>query len=229
MPTLPRRYDIYAFIHKGLRAMMADSLLAVGCLDSSDSAETAAVAVRVEILLDCCSLHLADENTFVHAAMERARPGSSATSASDHHEHEQAIARLAQRLQALEQADLGLRAEAATCLYQELAVFVGDNYLHMQHEESHNNEILWQHYSDAEIRAINQAIVAALPAERVGLMLGWMVRYLNSVERAQLLSGLQLTLPEPAFAAILQRVETLLSAGDFGKLLRLLQQDMVSH
>lgn len=229
MPTLPRRYDIYAFIHKGLRAMMADCLLAVGCLDSSDNAETAAVAVRVETLLDCCALHLADENAFVHTAMERARPGSSASTAGDHNEHEQTIARQGQRLKGLDQPDPGLRAEAATCLYQELALFVGDNYLHMQHEESHNNEILWQHYSDAQIMAINQAIVASLPAERVSLMLGWMVRYLNSAERVQLLGGLRQTLPQPAFTTLLQRVETLLSASDFGKLLRGLQLDTVSQ
>ena len=54
------RVDLYAGIHKALRAFMADTLLAVGRTDPADAQEVAATRERLGTLLDLCAgQHLA--------------------------------------------------------------------------------------------------------------------------------------------------------------------------
>ena len=90
--TQAPRMDMYAGIHKALRALMADTLLAVGRMDGGDDLELAQTTQRVVELLDFCSSHLAHENEFVHAAIEARAPGASAAIAHEHEEHERHIA-----------------------------------------------------------------------------------------------------------------------------------------
>ena len=76
--TTHPRFDIYAIIHKGLRAAMTDALLAAGRVDARDAREVTDTVARVDALLGFCQLHLEKENKFVHPAMEARRPGSAA-------------------------------------------------------------------------------------------------------------------------------------------------------
>src|SRR5512139_1463744 len=105
------RYDIYAFIHKGLRAFMAHTLLRVGRLDPHDDAEVAEVSAEVNALLDICRGHVHHENDVIHTAMEARQPGSSQHTAGEHVEHERAIEAmrsLAQRLRGSDDATQAL-------------------------------------------------------------------------------------------------------------------------
>ena len=85
------RFDMYACIHKALRALMADSLLALGRMDPEDALELAQVTQRLMQLLAFCRSHLQHENDFVHRAMEARAPGSSGQIAHEHDEHKEAI------------------------------------------------------------------------------------------------------------------------------------------
>ena len=53
------RFDLYGGIHKALRALMGDTLVAVGRMDCDDELELARTTERVMELLDFCLLHLA--------------------------------------------------------------------------------------------------------------------------------------------------------------------------
>src|SRR5262245_20177157 len=85
------RVDMYAGIHKALRALMADTLLALGRMDHDDGLELAQTTQRVLELLEFCRAHLKHENDFVHAAMESRAAGSSGRIAHEHEEHVEAI------------------------------------------------------------------------------------------------------------------------------------------
>ena len=71
------REDFYAGIHKALRAVMADTLLAVGRADPSDPNDVADASARVNWLMDLCASHVHHENTHVHPAIEARTPRSS--------------------------------------------------------------------------------------------------------------------------------------------------------
>lgn len=214
------RIDLYAGIHKAMRAIMADTLLALGRVDTDDEADMNDMAERLEGLLALCGQHLTHENDFVHPALEARASGTSLTIATEHVEHVRHIAGLRTDLQALLQAPAAARPPMALALYRELSLFVAENFHHMHQEETAHNAALWAHYSDDELNQLHQALVASVPPEEMTVVLRWMVPAMNPAERAELLGDMQAHAPAPAFSAALDVVRPHLSAGDWSKLCR---------
>ena len=216
------RYDIYAGIHKALRLFMSRALCRAGSTDPGDAEEVAAMLDTVNRLLSLCELHLKDENEFVHPALEGARPGSAARIAAEHVHHGETIADL--RDLAGMAADSRDDARAAACgrLYRALALFVADNFQHMDFEETAHNAVLWAHYSDAELLAIEQALVASIPAPAMAEALHWFLPALNAPERAAMLAGMRQGMPPEPFLGVLDIAQRTLSPHDHAKLLRVL-------
>jgi len=207
------RYDIYAFIHKGLRAFMAHTLVRVGRLDANDPDEVAEVGTEVQALLDICRSHLEHENDFVHAAMQARAPGSCARIADEHEHHLEAIAELQWLLGGAPGNPEGTRA-----LYRGLAAFVAENFEHMQREETEHNAVLWVHYSDAEILGIEHRLVASLAPEEAQLSMRWMLPHMNPAERAVMLGGMRQGAPAEVFNGVLSLIRPLLGGRDWLKL-----------
>jgi hypothetical protein len=65
------------------------------------------------------------------------------------------------------------RTAALGRLYRALALFVADNFQHMQVEETAHNAVLWAAYRDDELMAIEQAIVASIPPDAMAEALHW--------------------------------------------------------
>jgi hypothetical protein len=217
VPAAPR-LDLYSAVHKGLRTFMSETLAAVGRMDAGDPAEVADALVQVRGLLVLCRTHLALENRFIHAAMEARSAGSSGETAADHAGHERAFASLESDAQALERATPERRAAAALQLYRQLAVFVGENFLHMHTEEIDNTAILWQTHTDDELAALHRAIVASIPPAEMAEFLRWMVSSLTPAERAKMLGGMRQSMPAAAFEGVLAVVKPHLTGRDWEKL-----------
>lgn len=213
----PRR-DMYAFIHKALRAYMSDTLTGLGRVDAEDDLELAQACARVQQLLEFCRSHLQHENHFVHPAMERHAPGSAGAVACEHVGHEQAIAALAEATAQLLACPRERRVRIAHALYQQLALFVAHNFEHMHQEETAHNAVLWAHYSDAELAAVEDALVASIPPEEMQVVLRWMLPFMAPAERAAMLAGMRRHAPAPVFQGALQIVRPHLSATEWGKL-----------
>lgn len=220
----PPRLDLYSSIHKAMRAVMTDTLLAVGRVDTGDEADLAEMAGRLEGLLTLCSQHLLHENTFVHPALEARASGASLTIATEHVEHVRHIAALRADLQALLLAPAGAREPLALALYRELALFVAENFHHMQQEETAHNAALWAHYSDGELAQVHQALVSSIPPEEMMEILRWMVPAMSPAERAGMLGEMQAQAPAPAFEAALAVVRPHLTQREWAKLCRSLNR-----
>lgn len=214
------RIDMYAGIHKALRALMADTLLAVGRMDSEDPLELAQVTQRVVELLDFCRAHLRHENEFVHPAIEARAPGASAAIAHEHDEHERHIEALGHSVAALRACPAVQRGAASLELYRSLALFIAENFQHMHVEETAHNAVLWARYTDAELLEIHQALVASIPPDEMMFIVRWMVPFMNPGERSAMLAGMQAQAPAPAFQAALDTVRPHLSATEWSKLAR---------
>src|SRR5690606_232594 len=212
------RFDMYMQIHKGLRTAMAETLLAVGRMDWLEREERDATLGRLAGLLALCRSHLEHENQFVHTAIERRLPGAAGQTEADHLEHVAAIDQLRRRIDALRQAAGDAAGAAALTLYRELAVFVAENFLHMQVEESRNNASLWSAYTDEELVEIHDALVASIPAEEMSYLLGLMLPALAPVERTQMMLGMKAGMPAEAFSGVLEVVRQVLSDRDWAKL-----------
>jgi hypothetical protein len=213
-----KRHDIYAGIHKALRAALADTLPALGRLDTGDLQESAQALAALRDVLAFCRDHLETENAFVHPAMEARRPGSTRQIADEHREHEAAIASLEAQADALLQAPHGQRDAMAAALYGAFAHFVGENLVHMHEEETVHNPVLWADYSDAELRALEDAIRAHHPAPAMARALRWMLPALPPAERAAMLAHARAKAPEAVYAGMLSLARAHVDAAGLRKL-----------
>jgi hypothetical protein len=214
------RVDLYTGIHKALRACMADALLALGRTDPEDDADVAAASQRVQDLLDLCESHLQHENDFVHRAIEARATGGSEAVANDHVEHLAQIGELRSLTRALDTGTAGARAVVAQQLYRQLALFVAENFRHMDVEETAHNAVLWARYTDAELVELHDRLVASIPPEKMMRYARWLVPFMNPAERLALASDMRAKAPAPAFQAVLDVTRPHLTAGEWAKLAR---------
>jgi hypothetical protein len=215
--TRPARYDIYAGIHRALRLFMTDTLGRLGWLDCGDPIETTGALNQLDSLLAFCRRHLDHENTFLHPAIEARHPGRTQRLAGDHGQHLEEIAALRAESAAL-RATPG--APQALRLYRHLALFIAENFQHMQVEETAMNEALWEAYSDAEIMAIHDRLVATLDPAEQALVLRWMTPALPPAERTAMFSGMREQMPPQAFAMVMDAARAALNDTAWAKLAR---------
>lgn len=216
-PSVPR-VDLYAPIHKALRSLMCDTLARVGRLDTDDAEECSATLGQLDALLALCASHIEHENVHVHPALEAREPGAAQRIAHEHEEHLQAIDDLGGEAAALKAAAAADRPLRALRLYRHLALFIADNLQHMHIEETAHNAVLWARYSDAELGALHDALVASIPPAEMMQVLRWMVPALSPAERAGMLGDMQAQMPPPAFRAVLDAVQPQLDARAWAKL-----------
>lgn len=216
--ALPR-YDLYKNIHKALRALMADTLVAVGKLDVRDAAQLSATVRQAEDLLALAQKHLEHEDDLLHPAILAAMPTAELVSVSDHVHHERTIRELEDILGELNGAPEASRDALCADLYAKLCTFVGDNLLHMRLEETVNNEALWAAYSDAEILALEERILAKVSRDEMQLSLRWMVPAMTPIERSEFVRRARATLPKQAFDNLLEYIRSLLECTEWQKLI----------
>ena len=161
------RPHLYTVIHKALRKYMSEVLTSVGQLDANDDLQCREVMADVQQLLDVLHGHVETENTMVHPAIEARYPGTLAGITAEHAGHEVAIEQLRHYTRTLLTLSGKERGAFALFLYRELSSFVAENLEHMLREETQNQHLLWAAYSDAELLAIEQAIHASLPPEKM--------------------------------------------------------------
>jgi len=223
-----RRLDIYRTIHKALRALMCDTLVAVGRMDVHDELELAQTTQRVLQTLDFMRSHLGHENAFIHPALEARAAGASGPIADDHVHHEAEIDALAADTTALLHTPGVSRDAAALVLYHRLSLFVAHNFEHMHVEESAHNAALWAHYTDAELADLHNCLVGSIPPEEMMFCMRWMVPFMNPGERAAVLADMRAHAPAPAFAAVLDMARPHLQPREWDKLMLALGEGAAS-
>ena len=221
-PTAPR-LDFYATIHKAWRQYMIDTLGRVGRMDVDDDADCQATLDQVEALLLQLRAHLEHENRFVHPAIEARRPGGAQVTAADHEGHLESIRNLDDEARALRQARGEQRHERGLRLYRHLALFIAENFEHMQVEERDNNAALWALYSDAELQQLHGRLLASIGPAEMAVTTRWMAAALNPRELAELYIGMRATAPLEAFNALLGVARSVLDDQRWAKLARALR------
>jgi len=222
LPHDNKRFDIYARIHKALRAFMADTLVRAGRTDTTDEAEVRGMLAQVHELLTACEHHLQKENDYVHVAMEARRPGAASRIAHEHLEHTAEIRNLRAMASHLATVPVAARGDYLHGLYRRLSLFIAENHAHMNVEETEHNAVLWASYTDAELADLENRIVASLPPESVALVARWMLPNIGPAERAAMLATVRDNAPPEAFAGMIEMCRVLLPMPDWMKLARAL-------
>lgn len=168
------RVDLYAPIHQGLRRFMSDSLRRLGGLDAADTAALRSGLAQLGELLGLLRSHLQQENDFLHPALEARAAGASRALGVEHEQQRAAIEALEDEVLLLAGQPGAQREAAAARLHRHLARFIAEDLQHMQIEESLHNPQLWAGYRDEELRALQELMLAAMPAPQRALLQRWM-------------------------------------------------------
>lgn len=214
------RFNPYAGIHKALRQLMSDTLYTVGRADPEDAAEVREAAERVVELMEFFERHIEHENRFMHPALQARCPGVCDAVAGEHDEHLRHIAQLREAAQALAGLPANGRGAGLHALYLALALFVADNLQHMHSEETRHNAALWAAYTDLELLALHDALVASIPPAEMMLVARWMLPSLNAAERTLMINDMQGKAPPEAVEAVLALARQQLDDRQWAKLTR---------
>jgi hypothetical protein len=206
-------FDLYGAAHRGLRWAHSNLMLRLGSTSPGDVTQTESALAELGSLLDLCSVHLNLEDRHYHPALERRRSGSSAATTEAHEQHYRALAALRGLL-----ATVGTDPARWRGLYLAYASFVAEDLLHMGEEETMVQPLFEELYSAAELRKLNDDLVADIsPADKVAF-LRVMLPAANREGRIALLGPVKAALPPGAFQGLLAALRPTLSKADFDDL-----------
>ena len=195
----PPRFDFYGPIHKALRMLMTRTLVRIGSVDAHDDADREDMLSEVEALIDLCRIHVDHENHHVHPMVEAAQANASAKISGEHDDHLVEIDALATAVALLRAAPEADRDRLANALYHRFVAFVAHNFEHMAYEERVHQPLLWARFSDAELLAAEQAIIADTPPAQGALVAASMLAAVNGTERVGILAGMRAGMPPELF------------------------------
>lgn len=213
-----QRYNIYTLIHKALRASLSQNLIELGRVDDTDTDAVTEQLANTESLLHFCLDHLRHENEFIHSVIFKLRQSHRLNTADDHGQHERDIAKLLADIAHIKQLPALRRRSFMLELYRHFALFVGENFEHMQIEETQNAGILWEHLTDAQIHDIHHRIVTSETPEENMRVLLMMLPNITHSERMEVLNGFRPAVPAEVFNGLVFSLKALLDAKEYLKL-----------
>lgn len=208
-----QRYNIFNQLHKGLQALLFDTAIMIQQTAFCQAAEGSFALEKLDMLLHLFSEHALLEDTHLLPALRPINEASIRALEKDHQGDRLASARLKGLMQAWEHAISGsdrLDVGCAIALaFRELLV---NNLKHMARKEEVLNNILWAWFSDPEIFAMEQNIVAQIPREDLTVYSLWMIRGMNNHEIIAWLKAVEKTAVGPVFQVLFSMAENELSA-----------------
>lgn len=217
-PSLAGRWDIYGPVHKGLRRAHGEMLIRLGCADwAGEDQEALITDLRSHLAI--AGQHLAHEDRHIHPALASRAPASVEALEDQHDHHRGRFVRIEGLIDALPVSDRRDRAHVGRALYQAFGELVAEDLIHMLHEETVVWPALCAHFTDAELKAIEMEIIAALsPGEVIGFM-RLMMPAMSHPERVALLGGMKADAPAEAFDAVIEAVRPDLDSAAWARLM----------
>lgn len=209
------RMDLFATVHKGLRAQLYATSARMGRTDFSDAAESAAAVDAARRLVGLLTEHSEHEDAVLMKVFAELSPELHADLRTDHarvdglHKEILGIAdRLAEAAGA-ERVALGRR------LHERLVTLVAEHLQHMQREEVDGNRVLWAHHDDDGLRAIHGRVMARMAPPRSLEWLGVIFPAVNRPERAMVLQALRAAVPPDALPHAIAPLRASISAAEW--------------
>ncbi|MBN9485007.1 MAG: hypothetical protein BGO70_05200 [Bacteroidetes bacterium 43-93] len=193
------RYNVFNQIHKGLRALMYDTAKNIQQMDF-EQANASEVIDQVLLVVDLFDEHAHHEDAHI-LPMVVAHNAALVDSFEKDHELDH---KLSEDLRSLcaswtnATSDME-RMKIGQGIFYAFNEFIGFNLYHMNREEHELLLTLWQHYTDEEILAAQQAIIQSIPPETMMIESRWMMSTLNNMEIIGWLGAIKANAPEEIF------------------------------
>lgn len=202
------RYNMFFQVHKGLREMLYQTATRLQQTDFTNAAESNAIAFQVNAILNLFDAHADTEDHFVLTALETHEP-SVATLFEEEHVQDHALSKhLKTFLTMLQHTNNDAeRNEIGSAIRLAFVEFLVFNLKHMAKEENVLNNLLWKYYTDEQLQAITQQILAHLQPNTLQQFSTWMMRALSNNEIVAWLKEVKNNAPDFVFDAMLALAE----------------------
>ncbi|QNA45087.1 hemerythrin domain-containing protein [Lacibacter sediminis] len=195
-----KRYNIFNQVHKGLRALLYETIIKLQQTDFTDAEDADEAVQQVKIILDLFDEHAHTEDTFILPAIVEYEPSVVDAFAQ---EHVKDLA-LSNKLNGLLQAfsltiSPDAKREIGAAISNAVFEFMLFNLEHMKKEEDVLNKLLWRYYDDEVLHGITMKIIAHVPADKMPLYNKWMMRGLSNTEIIGWLKQVKNNAPEFVF------------------------------
>ena len=218
------RLDLYGTVHRGIRHALLDTQARLGQLDPADAAAVRALCAQLRDVQRICAVHLEDEDRFVHPAIEARAPHASLAVQHDHVHHRESLAHLRVLTDALEREPTHAARRA---LERTLDPFIADSLEHMRLEEDVLMPLLHATWSDQELKALLDRLLAHIAPEDMQRFTRWMLTGLPHDWRVAWLDGVRREAPPQAFTQMLGLAREVLPAPAFASMELALSGDVL--
>lgn len=194
------RYNSFNQIHKGLRALLYETAMAMQQTDLSNAEMTSPVLDQLGEILLLFETHAHSEDHHLNEPLEQTNPEVATLFEKEHEEDHRLANVLGNLITSYRSAGTAeQRWEQGRLLFYAFNEFIAFNLYHMNKEEIELNAALWKRYSDQEIKGIEQKIVQNTPPEKMARYAKWMIRGINDRELIHWLGEVRDFAPAPVF------------------------------
>jgi hypothetical protein len=206
---MSQRFNSFNLIHKALRALLYDTALMLQQTLFADTTEAEVALDRVKTVINTFQQHAHHEDTFMLPAAGAFVPRIVEEFEKEHEEDMELGNRLIHIINSFRSARLPReRNMCGADLTKAFTDFMMFNIGHMAKEEVKINPVLWDHYTDQELMALNARLAATIPAEEKIFNAKWMMRGINKAEAIAWLTAVKQTAPSFVFQQLLDLTET---------------------
>lgn len=203
----PDRYNSFNQVHKGLRAFLFDTAIRLQQSDLADQ-RSANVIDQIDLLVDSFEAHAYHEDHFFNEPLEDVRPDVAHLFEKEHQEDHRLGIVLKNQLEEWRNAtNPDAKRIIGQHLFYTFNEFIAFNLYHMNKEEIVLNRVLWETYTDDQIRTTEQTLVQSVPPQKMMLTMKWMLRGINDTEIIIWMKGVQLNAPAPVYAILISMAE----------------------
>lgn len=212
------RYNIFYKIHKALRGLMYETSIEMQRTDFNNKEETEYLLGKISQIVDLFDNHAHHEDTKIFSALTQYEPSVVDVFEQEHvMDHE-----LTEKLRALINMYGSLQKDQEKIQYgsavrKSFTEFMIFNLQHMAKEEDVINNLLWRHYRDEDILAIEKEIVESQKPEDAAFVTGWMMKSLSTQEIIGWLRAVEKSAPEFVFNKLFEIAEKQLPHQRFQK------------
>lgn len=187
------RFNLFKSVHKGLRALLADTLLQVQQSDFQINEQATAAIERIKLVLLLLHRHTKWEDELVFPKLGTAGQSMTSYFTNQHYHTDALTLGLDILICGFEEAKTNTEKETiAGNLLNAFVEFTAYNFNHMNMEEQLINPVLWGKYSDQELQGLQLQHFSASVSKTEQVFLQWMlihntnrelISWLNSIKQ----------------------------------------------
>ena len=222
------RYNAFYLIHKGLRAMLYDAALTLQQTDFADISEATPALAKMNDVLFAFDQHAHHEDSFIIPAVEAYEPEIAASFEQEHQEDHRLGSRLKNLLIIYENHfSAEERIVCGSAIMKSFTEFLVFNLEHMAKEEMLLNHALWRLYTDEQIKALQQRLMATISPAEMQSTSRWMMRGISATDAINWLKSVRQSSPEFVFNNLMDIAQEELSQTRFAVVREALEEAIV--